>query len=56
MRATLCALVILAALPASAEPLPADAGAIDVRSYGAAGDGTDLSICPTAPIWCPIHC
>jgi hypothetical protein len=40
MRSTLgVLLVILAALPVSAEPLPGDAGAIDVRSYGATGDG-----------------
>ena len=41
MYRTLCALV-LSVLPAQttlAESLPADAGAIDVRSYGAKGDG-----------------
>ncbi len=41
MRPALCAigLAMLAARPAEAAAFPADAGAIDVRDYGAVGDG-----------------
>jgi hypothetical protein len=39
MRLLISALVLSAALPAAAEPLPADAGVVDVRDYGAKGDG-----------------